>query len=203
MGRTNTQRGNRGKKRLVRSSDSKCEILWGKISDIYGFKNYSYKDIFPNNNISFKVYSLKNINIMNFSYNADGTASKEYIYGVGAANGLAKYLWKNRNKRYSLKGALFATGSGAVKGVVSVGLGRIIGYGSLGKIGKRIWKAKSVKKGVKQVRHNVRASIKGVKKNWKGHLKNSLFPKSYKKISKKVSKAQKQMRKKKRKKKRR
>ncbi|EAE8348016.1 DUF2716 domain-containing protein [Listeria monocytogenes] len=61
-------------------SDSKCEILWGKISDIYGFKNYSYKDIFPNNNISFKVYSLNNINIMNFSYNADGTASTEYKY---------------------------------------------------------------------------------------------------------------------------
>ncbi|MBC1796931.1 DUF2716 domain-containing protein [Listeria booriae] len=59
-------------------SDSKSGALWDKINEIYGFENYSYKNIFPNNNIAYKVYSLKNINIMDFSYNADGTASEEY-----------------------------------------------------------------------------------------------------------------------------
>lgn len=120
--------------------------------------------------------------------------------GVGAATGLAKYLWKNRKKGYSWKGALVATGVGAVQGVFKVGLGRVLGYKSIGKIGKKIWKAKSVKKGTKQVFHNVKSSIKSMKKDWKGHFKNSLFPKSYKKISKKVNKAQKKMGKKKRRK---
>ncbi|MBC6310882.1 DUF2716 domain-containing protein [Listeria sp. FSL L7-1582] len=76
-------------------SDSQRDTLWDKISEIYGFENYGYKNIFPNNNIKYRSYSLKSINIMKFSYNADGTASAEYKYnGEKLKNLFASYFDK-------------------------------------------------------------------------------------------------------------
>ncbi|MBF2502490.1 DUF2716 domain-containing protein [Listeria marthii] len=74
--------------------DSKADILWKKIRDLYDFKNYSHKAISPSN-LKYKTYSLKNINIMTFSYNADGEVSEEYKYNADKLKKLFASYFKN------------------------------------------------------------------------------------------------------------
>ncbi|MHC5250761.1 DUF2716 domain-containing protein [Listeria kieliensis] len=57
------------------------EVLWKKVSEIYGFKNYSYKKIEPKN----LIYTTKPIsgNLMLFSYDENDEVSKLYIESGG------------------------------------------------------------------------------------------------------------------------
>ncbi|MFK4292015.1 RHS repeat-associated protein [Bacillus sp. RC240] len=58
---------------------------------------------------------------------------------MGAGFGLASYLYKNRKSGYSWKGALKATGTGALRDLAFGGVGRVLGFITPMKGGQDFW----------------------------------------------------------------
>ncbi|TDR49586.1 hypothetical protein DFP96_1412, partial [Listeria rocourtiae] len=89
-------------------------------------------------------YNYANNNpVMNID--PDGRAVPWYITAaaIGSGIGLGKYLWKYRKGGGTWKGALKATGHGALKGVMTATPLRILGIGGKLRVGKKILKGKS------------------------------------------------------------
>ncbi|KPU51807.1 DNRLRE domain-containing protein [Bacillus wiedmannii] len=87
--------------------------------------------------------------------------------GGGAAGGLGSYLYQNRNKGYTWKGAFSAAGKGALKGLAWAGAGRVLGFMSKGMIGKRIISKKSIVPTYKQTVSNIKRLVNNPKKHLK------------------------------------
>ncbi|OTW81184.1 type IV secretion protein Rhs [Bacillus thuringiensis serovar cameroun] len=88
---------------------------------------------------------------------------------MGAGFGLASYLYKNRKSGYSWKGALKATGTGALRGLAFGGAGRVLGFITPLKGGGRLL-GKAIQGRVtvpfKQVGRNVSRLVKNPKKHF-------------------------------------
>ncbi|MBC6315664.1 DNRLRE domain-containing protein [Listeria grandensis] len=95
----------------------------------------------------------------------------------GAAWGTAKYLYKNRNKGYSIKGIAWAAGRGAVDGVWKTGIGRVFGLGGTIRVGIKLAKRKNLLKSMNTYR-------KALIRNPKKHLRTTLLNKNIAKKSK-------------------
>ncbi|EUJ40795.1 wall-associated protein, partial [Listeria rocourtiae FSL F6-920] len=88
-------------------------------------------------------YNYANNNpVMNID--PDGRAVPWYITAaaIGSGIGLGKYLWKYRKGGGTWKGAIKATGHGALKGVMTATPLRILGIGGKLRVGKKILKRK-------------------------------------------------------------
>ncbi|MGG0741581.1 RHS repeat-associated core domain-containing protein [Niallia taxi] len=89
----------------------------------------------------------------------------------GAAFGVGKYYVQNklRGKKSTARGALYAAGNGAVKGLMWTGAGRALGFISKMAFGVRVIKTKKVVKHVKQSYRHYKRLVKNPKK----HLSNT------------------------------
>ncbi|MED1305289.1 RHS repeat-associated core domain-containing protein, partial [Bacillus pacificus] len=85
---------------------------------------------------------------------------------VGATMEVGMYLYKNRKKGYTWKGGLKAAGVGAVKGVISGGLGRAFGYITpISGAGRALFQKRSIKPLIKQTTSNAKRLMKNPRKH--------------------------------------
>ncbi len=87
--------------------------------------------------------------------------------GIGAATGVAKYLYQNRNKGYTWKGGLKAAGKGALNGVAWAGIGRTVGFISKGKALGRIVQKRDYRPSFRQATSNIKRFMKNPIKHLK------------------------------------
>ncbi|MED1305287.1 RHS repeat-associated core domain-containing protein, partial [Bacillus pacificus] len=87
----------------------------------------------------------------------------------GAAFGVARYLYQNRKTGYTWKGGLAAAGKGALSGLVTGGVGRVLGFitpmQGMARVGKKVVQGRG-KIPLKQMGHNVSRLVKNPKKHF-------------------------------------